>query len=157
VGPVDVTSRRDVVDIRDKRPPLSDHPVDVGHRTEGAILSELVRRGYAVLVPFGVNQRYDIVIDLEGRFLRAQCKTGRLVDGVVRFSTRSVRSNTNRTFTRGYVGDADVFLVHCPETARVYAVPVENAPASCMYLRVDPTVNRQAQRVHWATDYELPG
>lgn len=46
------------------KPALSSHPVDVGLRSEGAILSELVRRGYCVLVPFGVNQRYDLVLDL---------------------------------------------------------------------------------------------
>ena len=62
-------------------PNLSNHPVDMGQRTEGAILSELVRRGYKVLVPFGVNQRYDLVIDAGDRFLRVQCKTGRLRNG----------------------------------------------------------------------------
>ena len=62
--------------LRLPKPKLTNHPVDVGHRTEAAILSELVRRGYAVLLPFGVNQRYDLVLDLEGRFVRAQCKTG---------------------------------------------------------------------------------
>jgi PD-(D/E)XK endonuclease len=144
------------MDLRDHKPTLSDHPVDVGHRTEGAILSELIRRGYNVLVPIGVNQRYDLVVDIEGQFLRAQCKTGRLVEGVVRFTTRSVRSNTRRSFIRGYAGDADVFLVHCPKTDRVYSVPVEDAPGRCMYLRVEPIMNRQGQGINWAADYELP-
>jgi hypothetical protein len=97
------------------------------------------------------------VIDLQGHFLRAQCKSGRLVDGVVRFRTRSIRSNTSQTVTRPYVGEADVFLVYCPETGRIYAVPVEDAPSGGqMYLRVDPTVNRQAHGVNWAKQYELP-
>jgi len=47
-------------------------------RTEAAILGELVRRGYKVLIPFGTNQRYDLVFDLDGDFARAQCKTGRM-------------------------------------------------------------------------------
>jgi hypothetical protein len=145
-----------MVDIRDKAPSLSDHPVDVGQRTEGAILSELVRRGYAVLLPFGVNQRYDLVIDIEGRFVRAQCKTGRLMRGVVEFRTRSVRSNTARTVTRGYVGEADIFLVYCRDTGRIYSVPVDEAPRGQMCLRVEPTVNGQAHGVNWAKDYELP-
>ena len=144
------------MDLRKHVPTLSNHPVDVGHRTEGAILSELVRRGYGVLVPFGVNQRYDLVIDIEGQFLRAQCKTGRLRRGVVEFPTRSVRSNRTRTFMRGYNGDADIFLVYCHETARIYSVPVEEAPRGQMYLRVDPTGNGQVHGVRWAKDYELP-
>jgi len=47
----------------------SRHPVDVGTRTETIIAAELV---------FGFNHRYDLVLDIEGRFLRVQCKTGRL-------------------------------------------------------------------------------
>jgi PD-(D/E)XK endonuclease len=43
-----------------------------------------------VLLPFGVNQRYDLVLDLDGHLVKAQCKTGRLRKGVVSFSTRSV-------------------------------------------------------------------
>lgn len=145
------------MDLQDHTPALSYHPVDVGERTEGAILSELVRRGYCVLVPFGVNQRYDLVIDLDGEFVRAQCKTGCLRGGVVEFRTRSVRSNTARTATRGYVGEADIFLVHCPDTGGIYSVPVNDAPrGGHMYLRVDPTRNGQTQGVRWAKTYELP-
>jgi hypothetical protein len=94
--------------LRLAKPKLTNHPVDVGQRTEAAILSELVRRGYSVLLPFGVNQRYDLVLDLDGKFVRAQCKTGRLRNGVVFFSTKSVQSNTRRAVIRNYDGDADV-------------------------------------------------
>jgi hypothetical protein len=138
-------------------PPISSHPVDVGLRTEAAILAELVRRGYQVLVPFGTNQRYDLVLDMGGEFVRAQCKTGRLRNGVVVFSTRSIRSNTRRTFFRDYTNQVELFLVHCPETDGIYAVPVDEAPAGYGYLRVDPTRNGQEERIRWARDYELPG
>jgi hypothetical protein len=139
------------------KPKLTSHPVDIGQRTEAAIVSELVRRGYSVLLPFGVNQRYDLVLDLDGRFVRAQCKTGQLRDGVVCFCTRSIRSNTRRTVVRDYRGDADVFLVHCEATTRVYCVPVEEAPTSYMYLRIEPTLNGQQDGIRWASGYELPG
>jgi PD-(D/E)XK endonuclease len=138
-------------------PEPSAHPVDVGLRTEAAILSELVRRGYQVLVPFGINQRYDLVLDVEGKFVRAQCKTGRLKKGVVLFSARSVRSNTRKTFYRSYSGEVELFLVHCPETNRIYAVPVDEVPACQGSLRVGPARNGQDQGIRWASDYELPG
>jgi hypothetical protein len=140
-----------------KVPEPSSHPVDVGLRTEAAILAELVQRGYQVLVPFGVNQRYDLVLDIEGEFVRAQCKTGRLRDGVIRFHTCSVRSNTHRTFYRDYSGDADVFLVYCRETSHIYAVPVAEIGPSIGFLRVDPPQNGQEAGIRWARDYELPG
>jgi hypothetical protein len=135
---------------------LSVHPVDVGQRTEAAILAELVKRGYRVLVPFGVNQRYDLAIDTGERFLRVQCKTGRLKNGCVYFRTASTRANTLRAFTRDYRGDADVFLVYCQETERVYALDVDEAAASQAVLRVDPTANNQARGIRWAAEHELP-
>jgi hypothetical protein len=140
------------------RPPAaSSHPVDVGLRTEAAILAELVRRGYQVLIPFGTNQRYDLVLDMSGEFIRAQCKKGRLRNGVVRFAARSVRVNTHGIFFRGYTGEIEIFLVHCPETNQIYAVPVDEVRGTEGWLRVDPTRNGQRERIRWARDYELPG
>jgi hypothetical protein len=131
--------------------------VDVGERTEAIILAELVRRGYRVLKPFGVNQRYDLAIDFDGVFVRAQCKTGRLRRGVIKFSARSVQTNTRGSISRGYNGAADVFLVHCAATDRIYAVPIGKLSQKQMHLRVDPPRNRQARGINWAADYELPG
>jgi PD-(D/E)XK endonuclease len=136
--------------------PSPPHPVDVGQRTEAAILSVLVRRGYRILIPFGVNQRYDLVIATDEDFLRVQCKTGRLRDGVIQFSAQSIQSNTRRTRIRDYAGEVDLFAVYCPENEGTYVIPVEEVPSSSMYLRVDPPRNRQHKRVRWAADYELP-
>lgn len=137
-------------------PPASSHPVDVGLRTEAAILAELVRRGYLVLLPFGTNQRYDLVLDMDGEFVRAQCKTGRLRKGCVVFNTHSVRANTQGWLARSYVGEVEIFLIYCTETKRIYAVPVADAPASSGSLRVDETRNGQKEGIRWASDYELP-
>jgi hypothetical protein len=135
---------------------LSDHPVDVGQRTEAIVLAELVRRGYRVLTPFGTNQRYDLAIDLGDRFLRAQCKTGRLRRGTIVFHPKSVRSNTHKTYCRTYENEVDLFLVYCPETDRVYVIPIEEATSSVGALRVAPTANGQAKGIRWAREYELP-
>jgi PD-(D/E)XK endonuclease len=135
---------------------VSSHPVDVGQRTEAVILAELIKRGHTVLVPFGTNHRYDLVLDTDAGFLRVQCKTGRLRDGVIHFNTVSVRSNTRRAVTRAYHGDAEVFLVYCPDTERVYALDVDDAASSKCALRVAPAANGQARGIRWAADYELP-
>lgn len=135
---------------------LSSHPVDVGQRSEAIIFTEFVKRGYRVLVPFGSNHRYDFALDLEDRFLRVQCKTGRIRRGAVLFNARSVQVNTQRAYTRTYEGQIDLFAVYCPENDRVYAVPAEEATTTVGCLRIDPTANNQAKGVRWAADYELP-
>jgi hypothetical protein len=136
---------------------LSTHPVDVGHRTEAIVMAALVKRGYRVLTPFGTNQRYDIAIDVGERFLRAQIKTGRLREGTIIFAVKSVRSNTRRTYVRTYENEVDLFLIYCPDTDRIYAVPIEEATSSVGALRVAPTANGQAKRIRWASEYEIAG
>jgi len=143
--------------LRLPKPKLTNNPVDVGQRTEAAILSELVRRGYSVLLPFGVNQRYDLVLDLDGKFVSAQCKTGRLRGGSIEFSPRSIRANRSGVFSRCYQGEVEIFLVHCPKLDRIYAVPVDETPGSYMALRLKPARNGQSRRTHPAEKYELPG
>lgn len=135
---------------------LTDHPVDIGHRSEAAILSRLVCNGYRVLLPFGVNQRYDLVLDHEGRFLKVQCKTGRLREGTIRFRAVSIQSNMKRTSWRGYAGEVDFIAVYCPENAGVYFLPADEVSPNVNFLRLDPTRNNQAKGIRWARDYEMP-
>jgi hypothetical protein len=137
-------------------PTKSSHPVDVGQRSEAAVLAAFVKHGYRVLTPFGVNHRYDFVLDMGERFLRVQCKTGRLRKGVIIYNARSTRVNSRRGYSRGYAGEIDLFAVYCPDTGRVYAVPVELSPAASGWLRIAPPANGQSRRIRWAKDYELP-
>jgi hypothetical protein len=116
-----------------------------------------VKHGYRVLTPFGVNHRYDFVLDMGDRFLRVQCKTGRLRNGAVMYTTHSTRCNTRRVYQRGYTGQLDLFAVFCPDTGRVYVVPLDQEPTHTEgTLRIDPPADGQSRRIRWAKDYELP-
>lgn len=90
------------------------------------MVEALLRRGYSVSVPQSSNERYDLIVDV-GRLLRVQVKTGRLRNGAVTFSTRSVRVNSRGAHWRDYHGEIDYFFVYCPDTDGVYAVPIEDA------------------------------
>jgi PD-(D/E)XK endonuclease len=52
--------------------------------------------GFAVLLPFGENTRYDLVVDDGAELRRVQCKTGRLYKGAIRFLP-AVRTYTIET------------------------------------------------------------
>ena len=112
--------------------------------------------GHCVFLPIGQNQRYDLVVEVDGQFLRCQCKTGRLRNGSVRFSARSVRSNRKRIEFRGYEGEVDYFLVYCEDTDDVYAIPIEEVRKTGCHLRVDAPTNNQQRRIRWASEYRLP-
>jgi hypothetical protein len=126
----------------------------VGDQSEAMVLAALVRRGYHVLIPFGENNRYDLVIEIEGSFFRIQVKTGRLRNGVIWFNCYSSHAHRKGVSCRRYIGEIDYFGVYCPDVQSVYMVPIEDARfRGC--LRVDRPKNGQLKKMRWASDFLL--
>jgi PD-(D/E)XK endonuclease len=132
-------------------------PKSIGENSEGQVLAAFLRAGEVVLLPFGDNQRYDMVLDRGGVFWRVQVRTGRLRKGAVIFSTVSTGSDTPHRARRHYRGAADIFAIYCPEVDKVYLIRVDECGDRMISFRVDPSRNGQAQGIRWAADYEYPG
>jgi hypothetical protein len=137
------------------------HTKVLGDRATAHVLARLMEVYDTVLLPFGENQRYDLLVETkEGAFLKIQCKTGRLRKGAIRFPAASSsyhHPNTSRYENRkhSYRGQADYFGVYCPETEKVYLVPVDEVGLYSGFLRVEATLNKQAKNIRWAADYEV--
>ena len=128
---------------------------DIGVRSEVCILAAFVKAGYEVLLPFG-SKRYDMVIDRRSGigFERVQCKTGRLRNGTVTYSSSSVCGKPwqpNRT----YEGQIEMFAVYCPTNEAVYIIPIAETGNKELRLRITPPKNAQSRRIRWAKDYQL--
>ncbi|HDN27657.1 MAG TPA: hypothetical protein ENG03_11295 [Thioploca sp.] len=139
----------------DKRRAADYNPKKIGEKTEAKILSCLVDNDKVVLLPFGDNQRYDIVVEEKDGFKRIQCKTGRLKNGVVSFQTCS--SSYHRNGKRhSYRGQIEYFGVFCHENGKCYFVPVNDVGIRSAKLRVERPANGQERNINWAKDYEAP-
>ena len=125
-----------------------------GAIAEAKIIARLAELGEHVLVPYGRIGRYDIVLDRPSGFVRIECKRGRVYKGCITFHTSSRGGYGNKP-PRGYLNDADIFAVWCPETDKVYMIPVCEASSGSMCLRVENTKNgTNMSSVKWAADYE---
>jgi hypothetical protein len=129
------------------------NPKGVGEVSEGIVLAELLKMGKTVCLPFGNNQSYDLLMDDAGSFVRIQVKTGRLANGCVTFDTCS--RNTITGVRTAYTGRADVFMVYCPATGKIYQVPISECGRSATSLRVDAPAGGAHSKIRWAEDYEL--
>ncbi len=140
---------------------LSDNMFDMvdtkaaGDITEAVVLAEFLKAGFSVLVPFGDNRRYDLVVEADGRFLRVQCKTASLCgwkgdDACIRFKARSGVHKS-----RPYRGQADLFAAYSPDTRQVYILPVDEVPETDVWLRLTPTRNGQQAKIRMAEDHTL--
>ena len=134
------------------------HPKDIGDRSALAVIWALRGRGYDVLVPFGENTRYDIVIDDGECLAKVQCKTGRLRNGAIAFkvcSSYAHHPNPKNRF-RPYGDEVDYFGVYCPDNGGVYLVPSDELPNRFqVLLRVEPPRNSQRLHVRFAAAYEV--
>lgn len=130
------------------------NPKEVGERTEAAILNHFIQKGVPVSIPWGNNQRYDLILEIDGKLLKAQCKTGSYKKGVVSFSTSSKAGGKVR---KDYGGQIDCFLVYCKQLDKVYKVDIESAPnINNMTLRIDPLKKfGPKSTIKWAKDYEI--
>ncbi len=135
-------------------PEEKEHPKRKGIKTEAIIRAEFVRHGATVLEPFGDNERYDFVVESDGKFHRIQCKTGRKKSGCVVFETRSTGVLTYENVRETYDGDIDYFAVYSYETGDAYLIPIEETGSSSMRLRVDePGIH--SPNINWADEYRL--
>jgi PD-(D/E)XK endonuclease len=124
-----------------------------GEISEGHVIARLLKMGYSVSIPFGNNQRYDLILDDGERLWRVQVKTARRCNGGVIFKTASVNGFTGVQTT--YVGQIDLFLVYSPDLDKVYRIPIEACGASNFTLRTDPPKGGPMNTIKWAKDYEM--
>ena len=129
------------------------NPKAIGERSEAIVLAKLIRRNYAVSIPFGNNQRYDFIVDEHGTLVRVQVKTAYWYNGSVMFKTSSANGFTGKH--KAYFGEIDAFMTYSPHTDKVYRVPIEECGPSAFALRVEPVSSGRVKGIHWAKDYEL--
>lgn len=129
-------------------------PKEIGERTEAAILNHFIQKGIPVSIPWGNNQRYDLILDYNGTLLKAQCKTGVYKKGVVMFASSSHAGGKAR---KDYIGQVDCFLVYCEVLNKFYKVDLKNfSNINAISLRVDPLKKcAPKSKINWAKDYEI--
>jgi len=136
----------------------------IGEISEAMILAEFLKAGIPVLMPFGDNQRYDMVVEAGGQFLSVQCKTARYrmhrdrSGAVLCFNAYSgVWGVGDHDVSRrqSYRGEVDLFAVYSPDTQQVYVLAVDKVPETEVWLRLEPARNHQKARIRWAEEHTL--
>lgn len=95
-----------------------------GNVAELKFIAEAANLGYTVCLPFGDNNRFDIVL-YSNKFIRIQIKSGVICKkrkNSWRVETRSFNRKTKKKYTKEQI-DYAVIFIH--ETADFYIVPVE--------------------------------
>lgn len=128
-----------------------------GELAEIIIKCALAKKGEVILEPMGDNQRYDLVVDRNGKFERIQCKLGWIRDGVLCFNSSSVYVNSSSIRKKSYHGEIDSFCVLEPISENIYRIPISacTKAGGRESFRIIPAANNNRKRIKMASDYLL--
>lgn len=127
-----------------------------GILTEETLKLWFLQQGYSVSVPIGDDDRYDFIVDFDGKLIKMQSKTGNLTrtEGCLNFATASIKYNSTGSHRTKYSEkEIDYFCTIHPETSQVYIVPVSQCGNECN-LRLIPPKNNRYANVKMAYNYE---
>lgn len=123
-----------------------------GDVAEAFVVYLLKKNGFNVLLPWGEDNRYDLVTEKKGVFKRIQVKYATPKDGTIEVR---VRSCNNYNIIHYSPKDIDIIIVYSPEQSKIYIVPLDDIKnRSICKLRLEPTKNKQKKLVVMATKYE---
>lgn len=123
-----------------------------GDIAEAFVTYILKQNGFNVLVPWGEDNRYDLVSEKKGIFKRIQVKYVTPKDGTLLVNLRSSNNYNIIHYSRKEV---DIIAAYCSKYKKVYFIPLGSINnASTFKLRLEPTKNKQKKFVVEASKYE---
>ena len=127
----------------------------IGDISQIKVMTRFLQKEHSVSVPFGDNQRYDLIFD-DGKLHTVQCKTGRIKDNAITFPTASTYAHRGGK-RKNYLNEVDFFGVYCPDNDMVYLIPIEAVKecGAAATLRLVPTKNNQTKGIRYAKDFEF--
>lgn len=131
----------------------------LGNLTELQCITRFYELGYPISIPYGDSEKYDMILDVNGKLYRLQCKhaTPHInQDNIIEFITiRTVWSSgytKNKPSTRNKYSkeDCDYFVTHYE--GKNYLVPVEQC-SNEKNLRIIPPKNGQIKGINFLKDF----
>ena len=128
-----------------------------GQLSEARALYEFQKRNIPVCIPWGDNERYDMIAEFNGKFNRIQVKTSNeVVNGAINCYCRSSTNHTTNKNLTTYIGDVDYFVFVNQTYDLIAIVPIEEiGDKKQIRLRIQPTANGQTTNVRFFSDFSF--
>lgn len=127
----------------------------IGNIGEAKAISWLVEHGISVSIPFGDNERYDLVIDNNGSLERVQVKTSGYCphNGSITFKLHSSTYHTKSKHNISYENDVDSFIFYDSINDFLYYIPISQVMGKKnINIRFDKSINSQSKNCIFADD-----
>lgn len=131
-----------------------------GTSTELHCILDLTNLGIRCLTPVDESSKYDVVADLNGRFIKIQCKTATWATDTAQpetaftINTYCQTTNTKSTTRHKYSKD-DIDYFYTWFNGQGYLVSIEEATGITFRWRYEYPSSGQKQGIHIAANYKI--
>lgn len=130
----------------------------IGNIGEAKVLAKFVELGLPVYLPFGDDEKADLVVEFNGKLNKIQIKTtADTLDGYYIVDLRNCKNhvccpNPSQRYTED---DIDYFATYCLERDTICLFDIHDLPNGSIRLRYEPAKNNQNVGVRWEKDFLL--
>lgn len=126
----------------------------IGNIGEAKVLCKFVELGVPVYLPFGDNERADLIADFNGRLNRIQVKTSiKAEDGKMIFDLTSSTTHRSNGVRHKYTNqEVDYFACYNLARDKVFLIPV-GEPCTSIVIRYEKPKNNQKQNIKFEEDF----
>ncbi|OGI30600.1 MAG: hypothetical protein A2271_00870 [Candidatus Moranbacteria bacterium RIFOXYA12_FULL_35_19] len=121
-----------------------------GYIAEIYVTARLIEDGWRVLNPIGENNRYDLVAERSGKFIRIQVKYATPKNGALNINCRS---SNNWSVLHYSPKDIDVIAAFNPKDKSIYYIPSDKINKTLFNIRIKPTKNNQKSKINLSKDF----
>ena len=128
-----------------------------GQLSEARALYEFQKYHIPVCLPWGDNERYDMIAEFDGKFNRIQVKTSNEEEnGAICCWARSSTNHTTNKRLSSYEGEVDYFVFVNQTYDLIALVPIEDLEGKkSIRLRLTPPANGQTKGIRYFVDYSF--
>lgn len=129
----------------------------IGNIGEAKTLCKFVELGIPVYIPFGDNEKSDLIAEFNGKLNRIQVKTcTKAEDGIMKFDLTSSTSHRNNGEIHVYTKEEiDYFVCYNVARDKLFLIPVEEAGDTGIIIRYEKPKNNQTKGIRFEEDYLL--
>lgn len=126
----------------------------IGNIGEAKVLCKFVELGVPVYLPFGDNERSDLIAEFNGKLNRIQVKTSvKAEDGKMIFDlTSSTVHRSNGVKHKYTIDEVDYFACYNIARDKIFLIPVSE-PRTTITIRYEKSKNGQTAGVHYEDEY----
>jgi len=128
---------------------------NIGNIGEAKALAKFVELGIPVYIPFGDNEKADLIAEFNGKLNKIQVKTScKAKNGVMIFDLTSSTLHRKHGIKHIYTtNEIDYFVCYNIERDKLFLIPIEAATKSAIAIRYLPAQNGQKTKIHFEADY----